>query len=135
VRRPGGRAAALQRGRQHHHAVLGALAFAHDDGAALELDVLDAQAQALEQAHAGAVEQPAEQGQHVALLRLRASWREQAATSSGDKHHRQAALGARAADLAHPGQIEPQHLLVQEQQGRQGLLVRGRRHLRSAPAR
>ena len=36
----------LQRSRQHHDAVLAALASAHEDGAVLEIDVLDAQAQA-----------------------------------------------------------------------------------------
>jgi hypothetical protein len=113
---------------QHHHAVLRALAFAHDDGALLELEVLDAQAQRLEQPHARAVEQLPDQSPA-------GPWRGCAcrAASSGHlvgrQHHRQPAVLARAADLAHPGQLKAQHLLVQEQQGRQGLLVGGRRHL------
>src|SRR4029079_11994775 len=41
-------------------AVLAALAVAHDDDLADEVDVLDAQVHAFQQAHAGAVEQAAE---------------------------------------------------------------------------
>ncbi len=55
-----------QRLRQHHHPVFAALAIAHDNHAAIELHILDAQAQTLEQAHARAVEQ-ARQQPHLAL--------------------------------------------------------------------
>ncbi len=61
----------FQRGRQHHHAVLGALAFAHDDGA-VEVDVLGAQAQRFQQAHAGAVQHTRHQPQRSGMLRLQA---------------------------------------------------------------
>ena len=40
---------------------------------------------------------------------------------------RQARSGARASDLAHPWQIDTQHLGVEKDQGRERLLVRGRR--------
>ena len=51
----------LERARQHHDPVLAALAVAHDDDLPREIDILDAQPDALEQAHAGAIEQPREQ--------------------------------------------------------------------------
>ena len=44
-------------------------------------------------------------------------------------HHRQAALLPGPPDLAQPRQIHAQHLLIEEQQRRQSLLVRGRRDL------
>jgi hypothetical protein len=45
------------------------------------------------------------------------------------QHHRHAlrALGAR--HVIQPRQIDRQHFLVQKQQGRQGLILRGRRHM------
>ena len=120
----------LQRGGQHHDPVLAALALAHDDGAAVEVDVLHAQAQPFEQAHAGAVEQPADDPMRVARELLLAVERvEQRMHLVMGQHRWQAALLARAADLGHPRQLLAQHLLVEEQQGRQRLAVRARRHL------
>jgi hypothetical protein len=49
---------ALQRARQHGDAILVSLALADDDQAALEVQILHPQAQALHFAHAGSVEQP-----------------------------------------------------------------------------
>jgi hypothetical protein len=47
----------------------------------------------------------------------------------GRQHDRQPALGHGPADLDHPGQLHFQHLPIKEQQCRQGLAVRGSRHL------
>ena len=121
----------LERSGQHHDPILGALAFAHHQRAAFEVNVLDAQAQALEQTHAGAVEQTRDQGKRHAVrrrlrLRLRIQLRQHGRHLAGREHHRQALVGTRAPDLAHPRQLLAQHLLVQEEQRRQGLLVRGR---------
>ena len=113
----------LKRGGQHHDAVFAALALAHHDGAACEIDVLDPQTQAFQQAHAGAVEQLAEQtvvirqgGQHLRHLVMR-------------QHHRKPGRALRAVDLLHPRHRQAEHLLVQKQQGRQSLLVGGHRHV------
>jgi hypothetical protein len=80
------------------------------------------QAQAFEQAHAGAIEQMAQQavfgrqrGQQPGHLGVR-------------QDHRQPQLAFGPAHIGQPGQILPEHVLVQEQQGRQRLLVRGRRY-------
>lgn len=54
--------------RQHRHPVLAALAVAHDDLAALELDVLRAQAQPVEQTHAAAVQQARDQAHRAGKL-------------------------------------------------------------------
>ena len=114
--------AMLERGRQHHHPVLAALALAHDDRAALEIDVLDPQTYAFHQPHAGAIQQLREQ----AMPGRNAP--HQAADLFLSQHHRQPRLVLRAAQLPHPRQVEPKHLLVEKQQRRQRLLVRGRRH-------
>jgi hypothetical protein len=53
---------------------------------------------------------------------------EQARHLAVREHHRKPGRAARAAHLAHPRQIEPEHLLVEEEQRRQRLLVRGQRH-------
>ena len=107
----------LQRGGQHHHPVLGALAFSHNDRALAELDVLHAQAQAFEQAHASAVKQARQQRQHRPHPGLRLQRRQHRGHLVGRQHGGQAPFRARAADLAHPRQVQTQHLLIQEQQG------------------
>lgn len=110
--------------RQHQRAILAPLAGPHDEGAALEVHVLDAQLQGLGDAHAGTVEQG---GQQAVLGRLQR--RQQALHFNLVQNHRKAAPGLGAADLGHPGQILAEHLLVEEQQRRERLPVRGRRHL------
>ena len=114
----------LDRLGQHHRPVLAALAVAHDEGAAAELDVLDPQLQALGDAQAGAVEQ---RGEQPVLARFDGG--QDAADLVDAQHHRQAARLTRPADLLHPRQVLAQHLVVEEQQGRQRLAVRGRGHL------
>jgi len=116
---------AFQRCGQHHDAVLEALAFAHDDGAAVEIDVLHAQTQAFHQAHASAVEQLGQQAVRAAVIQRREHKRDLVMR----QHHRQPALRLRATDLVHPRHGDVEHLLVQEEQRRQRLAVRGRRDL------
>jgi hypothetical protein len=117
----------MQRGHQgsgqHQGAVLAALAAAHEHGTVLEIEVLDAQVQAFGDAHAGAVEQPGQQ----ALLTLKQ--RQHACHFSHRQHHRQTRRAVRTADGLHPRQVLPEHLLVQEQQRRKRLPVRGDRYL------
>lgn len=45
------------------------------------------------------------------------------------EHRRNTALADGAADVVQPGQVLPRHLLVEKQQGTEGLAVGGRRHL------
>jgi hypothetical protein len=117
----------FERGRQHHHPVLPALALAHDDGTAVEVDVLDTQAQPFHQAHAGAIEQLRQQRM---LGRSHLGQRgEDARDLVARKHDGQALALRRAADVTDPGHRLLQHLLIEKQQGRQGLPVGGRRDL------
>lgn len=110
-----------ERGGQHDDAILGALPFAHDDGVALEIDVLHAQAKAFHDAHSGAVEKLREDAMR------RVDEHEQARHFMMREHHGQAHLRLRAADLGQPRQIEPEHLLIEKDERRQRLLVRGHR--------
>ena len=113
----------LYRRRQHDHPILRAFTLTHDDGPAVEIDVLDAQTQALQQAQTGAVKQAGEQlwltrqhAQHPRHLVLR-------------QHNRQTSLALGMADFSQPGHHLAQHLLIKKQQRRQRLRMGGRRHL------
>ena len=55
--------------------------------------------------------------------------RQHACHFSRRQHHRQTRRPVRPTDGLHPRQVLPEHLLVQEQQRRQGLSVRGHRHM------
>jgi hypothetical protein len=126
-RLPRQRDALLQRLRerpgQHHHPILVALGLAHDDHVAVEVHVLHAQPDRLHQAHAGAVQQPREQRrrlghrvqQHLHLL--------------ARQHRRYATHRGGPLQVGHPRQLGAQHLLVEEQDRAQRLVVRGRRHV------
>jgi hypothetical protein len=110
----------LQRGGQHHHPVLVALGLAHHDHLPLEVDVLDAQPQALHQPHARAVQQARHQGHRA--FELAQHLRHFAGTQdSGDAPRRR-----RPLQLLHPRQLNPEHLAVEEQQRAERLLVGGR---------
>ena len=118
---------------QHHHAVFRTLAFAHHDGPAVKFNVLHAQAQAFDEAHAGAIQQPTQQAQgrlpnglHLLLHVQRAQDRVHLLLR---QHHRQAPVSTRAPHLLHPRQLVVQHLLIEEKQSRQSLTVGGRRHI------
>ena len=120
----------LQRSRQHHDTVFAALAFAHDDGAAVEIDVLDTQAQTFQQPHPGAIEQAADDAMRVAAEpSLVVEPVQQQPHLLQREHGRQAPVLARPADFGHPGQLLAEDLLIQEQQRRQGLPVGACRHL------
>ena len=110
-----------QRGRQHDDAVLRALAFTNDQRAMREIDILHPQTQPLHDAHAGAVQQLGDQ------LLFATQGREQAHHLVLREHDGQPNTALGPADLIHPRQIEAQHLLIEEQQSRQRLLMRGHR--------
>lgn len=109
--------------RQHRHPVLAALALAHDQLAARELQVLHAQAQRLQQPHDDAVHQRRHQTRRARHVQ------QQAAHLARRQHHRQPARRSRLHHLVEPGQIDAQHMAIQVQQRRLGLVLRRRRHL------
>ena len=109
--------------RQHHHAILVTLARPHDQGLVREVHVLHPQAQCLAQAHAGAVQQPAEQ---TVLVRQGIK---EVLDLARAQHHRQAPPHCGPADLLQPRQLNLQHPAVQKQQRRERLVVRGGREL------
>jgi hypothetical protein len=89
---------------------------------ALEFDILDAQPQALEQAHASAVEQRRDEPHRaVEFVQQRAHLRRR-------EHHRQAAHVLGGDDLVQPRQLDAEHLSIEEQQRRLGLVLRRGRH-------
>jgi hypothetical protein len=109
--------------RQHEGTVLRALALAHDQRAVREVHVLHPQVQRLGDAHACAVQQHGEQPQRR-LVELSQQTRHLLC----GQHHRQVPLDDRPHQLPQPGQVHPQHAPVEEQQRRQRLPMRGRRH-------
>ena len=112
---------AVEGARQHDDAVLAALAVAHDDHLADEIDILHAQADAFEQAHAGAVQEPRQQAgdalAHVREQRLHLELRE---------HDRNALLAHRPAELLQPRHVDAEHLAVEKEQRTERLPMRGR---------
>ena len=107
----------VQRRGQHHHPVFGPLALAHDDRAVLKIEVLDAQAQALQQTQAGAIKQLTQQPGAVVQRRKKT------AHFSLRQHGGQARLALGSADLGQPRHLLFQHVLIEKQQRRQRLLV------------
>ncbi len=95
--------------RQHGHAVLRALAVAHDDLAACEFNVLHSQANAFHDAHARAVQQPADQA-------VRAG---KAIEHAGDfvarEDDRKVRRRLRELDAFQPGQLDGEDFLVEEE--------------------
>jgi hypothetical protein len=90
---------------QYRDAVFPALAVAHQQLAALELDVLDAQAKRFEQPHARAIQQRGHQAggaRHFSQQRAHLGRRQQ--------HHRQASRGLGRHHIVEPGQLHRQHL-------------------------
>jgi hypothetical protein len=108
--------------RKHHHPVLAALAFAHHHDPAVEVDILDPQLETFHQAHAGAIEQLGEQ------LLLAAQERQDGCDFLARQHRRNALARRWPPDLAQPRQLLAKNLAVQEDDGTQRLLVRGRRN-------
>lgn len=112
-----------QRCRQHDHPVFATLAAAHDDDAAFEVHILGAQLQGLSDAHAGAIEQLRQHG-------VRAVEQRKHRTHLGHRqHHRQPRLALRTLESLHPRQLLAEDLLVQKEQRRQRLPVRGHRDM------
>lgn len=107
---------------QHRHPVLAALALADDDLTPLELDILDAQPQAFEQAHAGAVQQGRDQPRGASHLV------QQGAHFGGREHHRKPRLLVRGHHLVEPRQLHNENGPVEKQHHGLGLILRGRRY-------
>lgn len=105
--------------RQHRHPVLEALSLAHQDFAASEVHVLNAQSQALHHAHPRTVKQPEDQP------RGSVDRPQQALNFFGRQHYGQTLAGLRRLDIIQPGEIGPQHFLVEKQQSALCLILRG----------
>jgi hypothetical protein len=108
--------------RQHHDAILVALCLAHDDGVALEIDILHAKALRLHQPHARAVEQVGDepdfsrdgckQGCHLVAR----------------EHRRQPTRPCGPREISEPRQIDTQHFAIEKKQRAERLVVRGGGH-------
>jgi len=99
------------------------LALAHHEFPALQRQILHPQAQPLHEAQSAAVEQACYQPGSALELR------QQCTHLGTGQNHRQALGSNRAGDVGQPGQIDFQHVPVQEQQCLQRLVLRGRAHL------
>ena len=106
---------------KHGAPVAPALAVAHRDLAALEVHVLDAQAQPLQQPHASGVEQARREPARAVELR------EQRAHLVFRQHHRNARRALGTHDAFHPRQLLLQDLPIKEEERRQRLVLRRRR--------
>ena len=85
---------------KHHHAILRPLAVADNNFVTAKIDVLDAQPQRFQDAHAGAVEQLADKA-------MRAAKRYEQRTSLRSREdHGQARRRFRAYDAIEPGQFD-----------------------------
>jgi len=112
-----------ERARHDRDAILAALAAAHDDLAVVELQVLHPQLQRFHHAEPAAVEHVCDQailtfhcGENRASLRCRA-------------HDRQVRRRLGAYDAVAPGQLDFEHLPVEKENCRHGLVLRGRGHM------
>lgn len=106
-----------QRLRQHRDAILGAFSAPHCDRAASKVDILDAQSDTFHQAHPGAIKQ----ARHQQVCALEVS---EQAIDLGARHDDGHALRhLRPGHALEPRQLNRQHLAVQEQQGRQRLVL------------
>ena len=112
-----------QTGRQNRHPILGPLTVANHDLASLKIDIFHAQAQALHQPQPGPIDQARHQGARAL------HGREQAFDFMHTKHCRQACGALGPHHLVQPRKFSTEHLPIEEQQGRQGLLLRCRRDI------
>jgi hypothetical protein len=106
-----------QAGGQGRIAVLVALSGAHHELVHGEVDVLDAEAAALEKAQAGAVEE------HRHELGDAAHGAEDAAHLLPAQHDGQALGRLGAHDAVHRAELAPEHLLEEEEKGVEGLVL------------
>ena len=109
--------------RQHGAAVLRPFALAYQNFMALEIHVLGAQAHALHQPHAGAVQQAAHQPMQTGQLAKQSRY------FRLGQHHGQTLRPPGPFDSIQPRQFDPKHLLVKEKQRRQGLVLGSRRDM------
>ena len=99
--------------RDHRDAVLATLALAHEDLAAREIEILHAQPHAFHEAHARAIEEPRHQARNAV---------EQCKNVTdflACQHDRQPPRPFGAFDFPEPGQLDAEHLPVEEQECRQ----------------
>lgn len=111
----------LDGGREHADAILASLAVADDDLVGGEVDVLHAQAAALEQAEAGPVEQDGHEPAHAA------EFAKHGVDLLASEDDRQGLGPLRPDDLVEPRQVDTQHRPIEEEQGAQRLVLGGRR--------
>ena len=107
--------------RQRHGAVFLAIAVMHGDDAGVEIEAMDAEIQAFEQAQAAAVEQLDDE--RVGRGQLR----ENGVNFRARQHDRNAPFPLGAHDAAHVAEFFPQHVAKEEEQGVEGLILAGRR--------
>ena len=105
----------LAGGGQHRHAVLLSLAIADVDLVAREVDVLDAQVQALQQPEPAAVQEPAHEEDHAVHVG------EQLPRFVPGQNHRQAGGPLGADDALEQADLPLQDVPVEEDEGAQGL--------------
>ena len=105
--------------REHRDPILGALAVPDDDQVGSEVDVLDAQARAFEQAQAGAVE---EQGQEA---RDAVEVLEDGTDLVAGQDDGQVLRPPGAHDVVEPRQVLLEHHAVEKEQSRQCLVLGG----------
>jgi hypothetical protein len=108
---------------KHRHAILLALAVAHQDLAIGQIHVLDAQPQALQHTKPGAIQEardqpvrPGELGQHALDFAAR-------------QDDRQSGRACRPLHAVEPCQLPTQHLAVEKEDRRERLVLRRRGHL------
>ena len=113
----------LDRGGQHRHPILVALAVADDDLVRREVDVLHAQATAFQQAQARAVQQERhEPGHAVEPL-------QDGADLVPRQHDGEVQGPLGPDDVVEPRKLDAEHLVVEKEQGAQGLVLGGGRDL------
>src|SRR5204862_2906921 len=112
-----------ERDRKHDDSVLRAFSLTHDHGATCEINILHPQTQAFHDPHPRPVEQLDKQ------LLLTVQGGKYLSHFLMSEYHRQTDAALRTSDFIHPRQVEAQHLLVEEQERRQRLLVGGNRAL------
>lgn len=103
-----------ERARHHGDAILAALPMAHDDLAAREIEILDAQAHAFHRPHPGPVEQAGDQRVRTLHERKHAAH----LVARVDRGQPPGPLGP--ADVAEPGQLDAEREAIREAQRRLG---------------
>ena len=109
---------------QHRHPVFGALAVTDEDFTLSKIDVLHPQANhTSHQAHSGAVQQTRKEAvDPVHPL-------QHALNFAASEDNRQALWAFGSHQRVKPGQLDTEHLTVKEEQRRESLILRSRRHM------